>query len=52
MIHNSLVQRQSARLFPGLNFCYNPLYMQGHLVTAELLSSKGGKMGILAVFEG
>ena len=27
-IHNSLEQRrrQSACLFPGLNFCYNPLY--------------------------
>ena len=27
-------------------------YMQGYLDTAELLGSKGGKMGILAVFEG
>ena len=26
-IHNSLVQRQSARLFPGFNFCYNALYI-------------------------
>ena len=35
-IHKNLVQIQSARLFPGLNFCCNALYAQSRLKTAQL----------------